>query len=446
MTRSRIVALVVPLLLLTSTRMVSAMDIFPYPVHTRTLDNGLKVVMVPFDSPGIVAYYSITRAGSRNEVEPGHTGFAHFFEHMMFRGTEKYSSDEYNALFKKLGSDANAYTSDDLTCFHSLFGKDGLEQVIEAEADRFRNLKYSLSDFQQESRAVLGEYNKNFSNPVSKLYEKLRDTAYTRHTYKHTTMGFIEDIEDMPNQYDYSLTFFDRFYRPNNVIILVVGDIDVDHTMALIKKYYGDWQPSDYKPEIPVEPEQTQPKSAHIEWENETLPYLVIAYHIPAFSTANRESAGIDIMSQMFFGENSPLHRDLVIKEQKVEFLDAYVPDRRDPGLFMIYCRIKDDDQVDEVRQRILDTIEDAKKNPVDQKQLDATKSNLRYSFAMSLDTAESVADHLTRYLELTGDPATVNKIYARYEEVTPQDIMDVANKYFSESNQTEITLTGAKK
>ena len=106
-----------------------AKDVFPFPATNRTLDNGLRVVMVPFDSPGIVAYYTIVRAGSRNEVEPGKSGFAHFFEHMMFRGTERYSGDAFNALYRRLGSDPNAFTSDDITVYHALVSKGGLEEV-----------------------------------------------------------------------------------------------------------------------------------------------------------------------------------------------------------------------------------------------------------------------------------------------------------------------------
>lgn len=106
------------------------------------------------------------RTGSRNEVEPGKTGFAHFFEHMMFHGTQKYSADAYNAALKQMGADSNAFTSDDLTVYHILAGKDALPKIIELESDRFQHLQYADPDFQKEARAVLGEYNKNASNPI----------------------------------------------------------------------------------------------------------------------------------------------------------------------------------------------------------------------------------------------------------------------------------------
>ncbi len=421
----------------------AARDVFPYPTTVRSLDNGLKVVMVPFDSPGIVAYFTIVRAGSRNEVEPGKSGFAHFFEHMMFRGTERFSTQQYNAVFRELGSDANAFTSDDVTVYHALFGKDGIERVIDVESDRFMNLKYTESDFKQESKAVLGEYNKSYSDPENKLYERVREDAFTTHTYKHTTIGFLADIQDMPNQYAYSLEFFRRYYTPSNCVVLVVGDIDVDATFKLVKKYYGAWNAPPYAPEIPVEPQQTAAKSDKIAWDNATLPRVAVAFKIPAFDAKSRDSAALDILFDLVFGETSPLYQELVIHEQKVEELYAYAPFRRDPGLVIVFTQIKDATAVDEVRERIFKAVEDAAKAPVDAKRLMATKSNIRYSLAMSLDTAESVADHLTRFIGLTGDPATINDVYRRYDEVTQDDVKRVAAMYLTRARSTEVTLTG---
>jgi zinc protease len=418
-------------------------NVFPYPATTRTLDNGLKVVLVPFDSPGIVAYYTIVRAGSRNEVEAGKSGFAHFFEHMMFRGTERFNSDQYNAVFRELGSDANAFTSDDVTVYHALLGKDGLERVIDLESDRFMNLKYSESDFKQESKAVLGEYNKNYSDPENKLYEKIRETAFATHTYKHTTIGFLADIQDMPNQYAYSLEFFRRFYTPANCVVLVVGDIDVDATFKLMQKYYGPWKAAAYEAKIPAEPEQTAPKNDRIAWENATLPQIAVAFKTPAFGTKTRDSAALDILFDLVFGETSPLYQDLVIREQKVEELYAYGPFRRDPGLVIVFTKVKEAAAIDDVRERIFQAVEDAAKTPVDATRLAATKSNIRYSFAMSLDTAESVAGHLTRFIGLTGDPASINDAYRRYDEVTKEDVMRVAGTYLTRARSTEVTLTG---
>src|SRR3954454_2217290 len=115
---------------------------FPFPVVESTLPNGLRVYVVQYDSPGLVAYYSVVRTGSRNEVEPGRSGFAHFFEHMMFRGTDRFPQDKYNDALKAMGADSNAFTSEDMTVYHILAGKSALPRIVEIEADRFQNLKY----------------------------------------------------------------------------------------------------------------------------------------------------------------------------------------------------------------------------------------------------------------------------------------------------------------
>lgn len=420
-----------------------AKDVFPFPATTRTLDNGLRVVMVPFDSPGLVAYYTIVRAGSRNEPEPGHSGFAHFFEHMMFRGTDRYSGDAFNAVYRKLGSDPNAYTSDDVTVYHALVPKDGLEQAIDVESDRFMHLKYSESDFKQESKAVLGEYNKNNSDPENRLYEKSRATAYITHTYRHTTMGFIEDIEAMPNEYQYSLQFFSRYYTPGNCVVLIVGDFDMNATTALMQKYYGPWKAPNNPAPVPAEPEQTAQKSAQLTWDNATLPYVCVSFKIPAFDTKTKDSASLDLLSSLLFDETSPLYQELVIRDQKVEELSVYAPFRRDPGLFMVFAKVKDPAQLDTVRERIYQTAEAAAKTAVDAKRLADVKSNVKYSFAMSLSTARSVAGNLTTYIGLTGDPSLINDMYRRYDEVKPEDLMRVAGAYLTRARSTEVTLTG---
>jgi zinc protease len=420
-----------------------AKDLFPFAVTTKTMDNGLRVVMVPFDSPGIVAYYTIVRAGSRNEPEPGHSGFAHFFEHMMFRGTDRYSGDAFNALYRKLGSDPNAYTSDDVTVYTALVPRDGLEQAIDVESDRFMNLKYSASDFKQESKAVLGEYNKNNSSPDNRLYEKARATAYTTHTYRHTTMGFIEDIENMPNEYEYSRQFFKRYYTPGNVVVLIVGDFDMNATYALMQKYYGKWSaPNDPAP-VPAEPEQTAQKTAEITWDNATLPQTCVSFKMPAFDTKTKDSAALDLLSSLLFDETSPLYQELVIRDQKVEDLSVYAPFRRDPGLFMVFAKVKDPKQLDAVNERIYQTVEAAARTPIDARRLADVKSNVKYSFAMSLSTARSVAGNLTAFIGLTGDPALINEMYRRYDEVTPQDLMRVAKTYLTRARSTDVTLTG---
>jgi len=416
--------------------------IFPYAINQVTLDNGLKIISIPFDSPGIIAYYTVVRTGSRNEVEPGKSGFAHFFEHMMFRGTEKYPAEKFNDVLKAIGADNNAFTSDDETVYHTFASSAALEQMMDIESDRFMNLKYSEPDFKTESGAILGEYNKNSSNPFQTIEEKLRDAAYQGHTYKHTTMGFLKDIENMPNQYEYSLKFFERWYRPENCVVIIVGDFSQQKLIELAKKYYGNWKQGNYSLSVPPEPPQKKEQLVKIPWKAKTLPILTVAYHGPAFSDKEIDMPAMDLLSQVYFAQTSDLYRKLVVEEQIVDALDAENSDHRDPYLFGIFARIKDQKNIEKVRDAIYATIEDAKTKPVSAERLASIKSHVRYQFAMGLDNANSVANSIAHYVELTGDPESVNRIYALYDKITPEDIMNVAKKYFFQNNRTVALLT----
>src|SRR5712691_916891 len=243
-------------------------DIFPFPVTEKTLPNRLKVIVVETDFPNIVSLQIPVQTGSRNEVEPGKSGFAHFFEHMMFRGTKAYPPEKYQEILTQIGARQNAYTTDDYTNYHTTFSKEDLELMLRVEADRFENLSYDPAAFKTEARAVLGEYNKNSANPLVKIEEVQHEHAFTTHTYRHTTMGFLKDIEDMPNQYDYSREFFGRWYRPEYATIIVAGDVEPARVIALVEKYWGGWKRGAYRAAIPQEPPAKGPVYAHVPWSS----------------------------------------------------------------------------------------------------------------------------------------------------------------------------------
>jgi zinc protease len=420
-------------------------DIFPFPVHENTLDNGLKIVVIPFDSPGIMAFQTVIRTGARDEVEPGHSGFAHFFEHMMFRGTPRYSGDAYNAVLKRMGADNNAGTWDDKTVYYIVGPATALDKIAEIEADHFKNLKYSQEAFQTEALAVLGEYNKSASNPFLPMEEKLRDLAFTRHTYKHTTIGFLADIKAMPTYYEYSLKFFERFYRADNATVVVVGDVKPDTVFATIAKHFGDWKSGYQAPNVEPEPPQTERKTAHIDWPNPTRPYLLAGYHTPAFSTRNVDFPTLDIINELLFSESADLYQELVVTKQLVDFIQGGAEDHRDPYLFTVVARVKSDDLVPQVKQRVDEALAGLKKTPVDASRLDRIKSHLRYQFAMHLDTPDAVADRVSHYLGLTGSVGSINELFRRYQEVTPADVQRVAAEIFRPQNETYVTLGQAK-
>ncbi len=415
--------------------------ILPYPIYKHQLDNGLNVVTVPFDSPDIAAFYIVVRVGSRNEVEEGFSGFAHFFEHMMFRGTDKYPKEKYTAILKSTGASANANTSTDRTIYHMTGNADKLDIMFELEADRFMNLNYSEHGFKTEAGAVKGEYTKNFASPYQRLYEAKLNAAFDVHTYKHTTMGFFEDIVDMPNQYDYSRKFFKRYYRPEYSTIVVVGDVTPEKVNGLAKKYFGDWEEGNFKPEIPTEPKQTETRYVHLQ-DGSIPPVVNLNYKGPAFNDREIDMPALDALATILFSETSDLYKKLVIEEQKVRFIGGGAFDSRDPNLFSIMASLVEKEDLQYVKDEIVKAIEDVKQNGVDEKVLRETKSHLKYSFAMRIDNPDDIANSLCHYIELTGDPESINRLYAQYDKVTVEDIKYVANKYFVSSGLTIATIS----
>ncbi|MFN0156782.1 MAG: M16 family metallopeptidase [Bacteroidota bacterium] len=432
-------------LLLSMGSSAMADSIFPYKYQKEVLPNGLHVIMIPMESPGLVAYYSVVRTGSRDEVEQGKSGFAHFFEHMMFRGTKNYPGPVYDSIMTSVGADANAYTTDDYTAYHLNFAKDDLEKVIELESDRFQNLEYEKQGFQTEAGAVYGEYRKNITNPYSMLNEKIQNLAYDVHTYKHTTIGFEPDIKAMPDAFDYSKSFFDRFYRPENVVLVVVGDIDPTATLALITQYYGGWKKGYVAPTIIPEPAQKSERTAEISYPGKTLPIIDIGYKGDALDPDNKNYVAALLLGDLAFGENSDLYKKLVIQEQKVQFVASSIPMNRDTPLFEIYSMIKKVEDIPYVRDEVYRTIEEFKTKPVEQKRLSALKRRNKYGFLMGLDTPDNVAGGLARLVAVTGGIDIVDRLYTQFDTVTPQDIMDAAKHYFVPERRTVVVLKGAQ-
>lgn len=417
--------------------------VFPYKVERVTLKNGFKAILIPISGSGLISYYSVVRTGSRDEWEPGKSGFAHFFEHMMFRGTERFPGNVYDSIVTSMGADANAYTSSDLTVYHLTAANDYLETIIDIESDRFRNLRYTKEQFQTESGAVYGEYRKGRTSPWSVAFEAFQDMAFDKHTYKHTTIGFEKDIIDMPNQYDYSLSFYKRYYRPENVILVISGDFDVDKAKAFIEKYYSPWDPGYVMPEIDPEPVQTAPRSTKVTYDGKTLPLLMIGYKCDAFDVNNPDYLALDPFAEVAFGRTSDIYKKLVLEEQKVTFIQAGTQSSRDPFPFMIYTQVKKIEDMEYVQAEIEKTIERFKTELIDKSMLEILKKRDKYQFLMQLDSPESVASILPQYITLTGDIKVIDEYFANFDKITPEQIVKSINKYFVESGKNLLILTG---
>jgi zinc protease len=425
---------------------VAGAGMFPFPYRTHTLASGLTVVLVPLPGDGLVAYYSVVRTGSRDEVEPGHSGFAHFFEHMMFRGTERYPGPVYDRIMTSIGADANAYTTDDWTCYHINFAKPDLAKVIELEADRFQNLAYAEREFQTEAGAVYGELRKSKSSPMFVLFETLQNTAFDVHTYKHTTIGFEADVAAMPTMYEYSRSFLKRFYRPENVVVVVAGDIDPDATLQLISREYSGWQPGYTAPQVPSEPEQTAERRADVRYEGRSLPILAIAWKGARFDAASRDVAAAMVLEDLLFGETSDLYRDLVLDRRIVQRLRADFGSGRDPGLWTVMATVANEKDLGAVESAIDAAVDRLQAQPPDPQRLDELKKRARYQFLMNMDTPDSVAGSLARFIALTGRVESVDRLFETLAGLQPEGVQRTARGYLSKQRRTVAVLKGVGK
>jgi len=418
-------------------------DVLPFKASETTLPNGLKVIVVPTGFPNLVSVQVSVQTGSRNEVEPGKSGFAHFFEHLMFRGTPKTPPEKYRQIMAKAGARDNASTGDDATHYYSTFAKEDLETILDVYADMFQNLSYPEADFKTEARAILGEYNKNSAEPLEKLFDVQREQFYQAHTYKHTTMGFIKDIENMPNEYAYSKVFFERWYRPQFTTLIVAGDVTPDAVLPLVQKYWGGWKGGSSTPvEIPKEPAPSGPKYVHVPWTSDTLPWVTVAFPGPAFDENGKESAAVEMIGAIAFGQTSDLYKKLVVAEQKVDQLLVDTPSSVDSALFTVMARVKNPADAVYVRDQILSAFAAARFGQVPAARLADAKSNTRYSVARTIDSTERVAAVVAAYAPYQRSYKTVNNFYRTLESLEPADLQTTAAKYFTDAGLIVTTLS----
>jgi len=414
---------------------------FPFATEVHTLPNGLRLVLIPYDSPGLVAYYTLMRVGSRNEPEPGRSGYAHFFEHMMFRGTKKHPADEYNATVTRLGLDTNAYTELDQTVYHLYGPAKALPTIIDYESDRFQNLDYDEGQFKTEAGAILGEYAKSASDPEEKLTEVMQNTAFSRHSYKHTTIGFLQDIQAMPSGFAYSREFFRRYYTPDNATVVVVGDFDKADTLDQLTGSYSGWKGKLDTAPIPREPRQNGSRRATVSWKAPTIPRLYMAWHGRAADDLHAAAVQA-VLAPYLFGETSAVYQELVLKRQIVDTISTQDGVSRDPYLLGAVIRVKEEKNLRQAEVTVLREVSNLARGRVDASRLAAIKSNVRYSIIAALDKPDSIAYALVQYTALTGDLDYLNALAREIDALTPAMLQEYGKRAFLDANRTTVTLT----
>jgi zinc protease len=437
-------SLTLPLVLLAALIAVPAAaqrrdGVFPFDHRMIRLDNGFTAYLIRAGAPGQIAYVSMVRTGSRDEVEEGKSGFAHFFEHMMFRGTEKYPN--YDGVTARLGAARNAFTSSDQTVYYLVAASEYLEQIMDLESDRFMNLKYAEPDFRTEAGAVLGEYQQSATTPFGFLNEKVRETAYDRHTYRHTTIGYEADVRAMPQGYEYSREFHRRFYRPENVVLVLAGDFDPAAAEALVRRYYSGWAAGYQAPAVPAEPPQSTPRRRTVQYPGRTLPVLSVNWKGPAWSAIDRAAVASEVLGRVAFGSNSELYKRLVIRERKVQSLNNGFSLQRDPALLSATAIVVDAADLPYVEGAILDAARRIQNEPVDPRLLADTKSNMKYGFLMGLETAQNVAFSLIPVVINTGGIEAVDEYFRTLDAVAAEDVREAARRFLVDRSLTVVTM-----
>jgi zinc protease len=413
--------------------------VFPFAYETVVLRNGFRAYLITAPTPGQIAVISFARVGSRDEVDPGKSGFAHFFEHVMFSGTKKYP--DYDGETTKMGAFRNATTGSDRTEYYIVANTEYLEKIIDIESDRFQHLAYDEPRFKTEAGAVLGEQQQGALDPERWLYERVRAAVFEEHPYQHPTIGIEADVRAMPQAYEYSKTFFERFYRPENVVLVIAGDFDVNKARQLVIAHYSGWTPGYKPPAIVPEPPQTAPREVTVRYPGRTLPIVTVNYRAPAWSATDRTGAALTVLGELAFGPNSALYRKLVLQERRVQALAPAFGLARDPYIVTVQATVNDPADAKAVEAEILATVRAFQESPADPKPLAATKSNIRYSFVMSLETAQQIASAARQSIVSTGRLEPLEQYYATIGAVTPADIREAARTYLTESGRTIVTM-----
>jgi zinc protease len=288
---------------------------------------------------------------------------------------------------------------------------------------------------------VLGEYQQSATTPFGFLNEKLRETAFDLHTYRHTTIGFEADVRAMPEGFDYSLDFFQRHYRPENVVLVIAGDFDFGAAERMIREHYSPWRPGYQAPRIPTEPAQTAPRERTVVFPGRTLPVLSVSWRAPAWSATDRLAVAAEVLGRVAFGPNSDLFRQLVIRERRVGSLGASFGLLRDPYLVGVTTTVLDPADIQAVQGEVLATAARFRDTLVDERALRDAKSNMRYGFLMGLETPQSIAFAMIQPVTMTGGIEAVEDYYRTLDSITAEDVREAARRVLVDTGRTSLTM-----
>ena len=402
------------------------------------LKNGLRVLLAEDHRAPTFSICMTYNVGSRDE-RPGRTGFAHLFEHMLFQGSENVGKGEHFILVQNNGGSANGTTNADRTNYFETLPANQLELGIFLEADRMRAPAINQANFDNQRSTVQEERRQNYDNRAyGKTYEAVIDLAYDNFPYKHSTIGSMEDLNAAT--LDDAMAFFRTYYAPNNAVLSLVGSFKTEHALALIRKYFEHLpaQPAPAPADM-SEPEQKAERRKTIEDSFAQTPRLDVVFKIPPANTPDWYA--LEMLGQVLSsGVSSRLYQKFVKEKEMAVSVYADAEEKRGPSLFWFSLMARPTTDLGALEKLLYEEIERIQKSPVEDSELNKVRMQLRRQRAQQLYSTRSRANSLGHFTVYYNDPGLINKVWARYEQISKADIQRVAQKYFTDSNRTVVT------
>jgi zinc protease len=406
----------------------------PPEIHSVTLGNGLEIIVWPdHDIPNVALYYFV-RAGGRNEY-PGITGLSHFFEHMMFNGTEDLEPGEFDRIMEAAGGQNNAYTSSDVTVYQDWFPRSALEVVFELEAERLQYLAFDPEAVASERGVIISERRTTVdNNNISRLLEQVSATAYIAHPYQFPIIGWPSDIAS------WTIADLERFYRtyyaPNNITLVVTGDVTPEEILDLAEEYLEDIPAQDPPAAVrTVEPPQQGERRVVIETDAQT-PMLHIAFH--AGRAADPETLAMNLLlSTLVDGESSRLHRLLVEDEQLAISIGGFQFEGFDPGLVYFYATLPPGGDLARLEERIIEELARVAAEGVSEDELAKARNMALADYWRSMATISGKAAGLGEAAVFHGSYEKLFELPGDIEAVSADDLKAVAAAVFRRANAT---------
>ncbi|MBV8514044.1 MAG: insulinase family protein [Acidobacteria bacterium] len=409
-----------------------------FPVATRTLKNGMKVLVQTDHNIPNIALYIFYRIGSRNE-RPGTTGLSHFFEHMMFNGAKKYGPGELDKVMEANGGSNNAYTTRDVTVYQDWFPRSALPLIYDIESDRIRDWSFDPEKIKSEREVVASERRLSVDNEnAGVLDEQLWATSFIAHPYQWPVVGWMSDIEhwtmaDLKHH-------FEMGYAPNNATMVVVGDVSPDEVFKLCEQYIEPIPTHDPPPPVTtVEPGQIGERRLVVH-KPAQLPLLMLGYHIR--QTNNADFYALNVLRTILFaGESSRMYQRLVDKDQIALDVSSQDEPAFDPTMLEVVAQAKQGIDPQQCEKAIYEEITRVANTPVSDQELEKAKNIRLVEFYRQMRTINGRANTIGTYEVFFGDYNKLFDAAKNYSAVSKQDLLRVAKTYFGANNRTVATL-----